>query len=238
MLISGLLKTTLLDYPEHVAATVFLGGCNMRCPFCHNASLIFSPVQTYTQEELLAFFKKRADILDGVCITGGEPTIHPELPAFLKTIKDLGYLIKLDTNGSNPSMLSSLISQALIDYVAMDVKLPLEEYKKSLGYSGEEKELSQSLALLKSNIIPYELRTTVVQELHSPALIHTMGNQLKGACKLYLQNFVDSGDIICSDLHPVSEETLKEYQQILQNYVPATYIRGEQSSASSSTGRT
>ena len=238
MLISGLLKTTLLDYPEHVATTVFLGGCNMRCPFCHNASLIFSPVQTYTQEELLAFLKKRAGILDGVCITGGEPTIHPELPAFLKTIKDLGYLIKLDTNGSNPSMLSSLISQELIDYVAMDVKLPLEEYKKSLGYSGEEKELSKSLALLKSNIIPYELRTTVVEELHSPELIHAMGNEVKGACKLYLQNFVDSGDIICSKLHPVSEKTLREYQQILQNYVPATYIRGEQSSSNSSTLRT
>ncbi|MDE6312025.1 MAG: anaerobic ribonucleoside-triphosphate reductase activating protein [Lachnospiraceae bacterium] len=237
MMISGLLKTTLLDYPEHVAATVFLGGCNMCCPFCHNASLVFSPMENYTQEELLTFLKKRAGILEGVCISGGEPTIHPELPSLAKSIKDLGYKVKLDTNGSNPKMLSRLISQKLIDYVAMDVKVPFKEYKKLLGYSGKESCLYESLSLLKSHVIPYELRTTLVQEVHSPELIHAMGFELIGAAKLYLQNYVDTGDIIGSNLHAVSEKNLREYAEILQGYVPATYIRGEQSSSNNSTKR-
>ena len=238
MLISGLLKTTLLDYPEHVAATVFLGGCNMCCPFCHNSSLVFSPESAYTLEELMHFLKKRARILEGVCITGGEPTIYPELPEFLKPIKDLGYSIKLDTNGTNPEMISSLVSQHLIDYVAMDVKLPFHEYKTQLGYSGSEKVLIESLHLLLSDIIPYELRTTVVKELHTPKRIHAMGEELKGAGKLYLQNFIDSGSVIKPNLHSVSENTLREYQDILKAYIPNTYIRGEQSSSGSSTSRT
>lgn len=227
MVISGLLKTTLLDYPGHVAATVFLGGCNMRCPFCHNASLITSPKADYSMDEIFSFLKKRQGILEGVCVSGGEPTLQKQLPDFIREIKQLGYLVKLDTNGSNPSMLALLIEEKLIDFVAMDVKTSLKNYELCCGCLVDTAAICDSIALLKSGVIPYEFRTTVVSELHSLQDMEELGILLQGAETLFLQNFVDSPQVPTANLHPVSLSTLNEYQAVLQNYVPNTRIRGE-----------
>lgn len=228
MIISGLIKTTLLDYPAHVAATIFLGGCNLRCPFCHNSSFLEHPVEEYTLEELFAFLKKRQGILDGVCISGGEPTLNPELPEFIKKIRDLGYLIKLDTNGTNPDMLESLMENHLLDYVAMDVKSSFHEYKKCCGCSLNLSAISRSISILLEGRIPYEFRTTVVKELHTAAAMNNMGQLLKGADQLFLQGFVNSDGVAVKGLHAPSLDQLKEYKEILQHYVSNVFIRGNE----------
>ena len=226
MIISGLIKTTLLDYPSHVAATIFLGGCNLRCPFCHNSSFLEHPVEEYTLEELFAFLKKRQGILDGVCISGGEPTFNPELPEFIKKIRDLGYLIKLDTNGTNPDMLEILMENYLLDYVAMDIKSSLDEYEKCCGCSVNLSAILRSISILLEGRIPYEFRTTVVKELHTAAAMKNMGQLLKGADQLFLQSFVNSDGVTVKDLHAPSLDQLKEYKEILQHYVSNVFIRG------------
>ena len=226
MIISGLVKTTLLDYPSHVAATIFLGGCNLRCPFCHNSSFLEHPVEEYTLEELFAFLKKRHGILDGVCISGGEPTLNPELPEFIKKIRDLGYLIKLDTNGTNPDMLEILMENYLLDYVAMDIKSSLDEYEKCCGCSVNLSAILRSISILLEGRIPYEFRTTVVKELHTAAAMKNMGQLLKGADQLFLQSFVNSDGVTVKDLHAPSLDQLKEYKEILQHYVSNVFIRG------------
>lgn len=226
MIISGLVKTTLLDYPSHVAATIFLGGCNLRCPFCHNSSFLEHPVEEYTLEELFAFLKKRQGILDGVCISGGEPTLNPELPEFIKKIRDLGYLIKLDTNGTNPDMLEILMENYLLDYVAMDIKSSLDEYEKCCGCSVNLSAILRSISILLEGRIPYEFRTTVVKELHTAAAMKNMGQLLKGADQLFLQSFVNSNGVTVKDLHAPSLDQLKEYKEILQHYVSNVFIRG------------
>ena len=226
MIISGLVKTTLLDYPSHVAATIFLGGCNLRCPFCHNSSFLEHPVEEYTLEELFAFLKKRQGILDGVCISGGEPTLNPELPEFIKKIRDLGYLIKLDTNGTNPDMLEILMENYLLDYVAMDIKSSLDKYEKCCGCSVNLSAILRSISILLEGRIPYEFRTTVVKELHTAAAMKNMGQLLKGADQLFLQSFVNSDGVTVKDLHAPSLDQLKEYKEILQHYVSNVFIRG------------
>lgn len=226
MIISGLVKTTLLDYPSHVAATIFLGGCNLRCPFCHNSSFLEHPMEEYTLEELFAFLKKRQGILDGVCISGGEPTLNPELPEFIKKIRDLGYLIKLDTNGTNPDMLEILMENYLLDYVAMDIKSSLDEYEKCCGCSVNLSAILRSISILLEGRIPYEFRTTVVKELHTAAAMKNMGQLLKGADQLFLQSFVNSDGVTVKDLHAPSLDQLKEYKEILQHYVSNVFIRG------------
>lgn len=237
MVISGLVKTTLLDYPGYVAATVFLGGCNMRCPFCHNASLITSPEESYSIDEIFSFLRKRQGILDGVCVSGGEPTLQKDLPDFIREIKQLGYLVKLDTNGSNPSMLHLLIQEKLIDYVAMDIKSSLTNYELCCGCQVDTAAICHSINLLKSGIIAYEFRTTLVSELHQLQDIKELGILLQGAETLFLQNFVNSPQVPTANLHPVSSVTINEYKRILQNYVPNTFLRGESYSPSSSTER-
>ena len=163
MKIGGLQKMTLLDYPGKVACTVFLAGCNYRCPFCHNSGLLEAAPEEITPEALLTFLEKRKGLLDGVCITGGEPTLQPELPQLLERIKALGYLVKLDTNGSNPAMLGMLLAQGLVDYVAMDVKNCPERYAETAGLPNLEIDrIEQSLTYLLSGVVDYELRTTVV----------------------------------------------------------------------------
>lgn len=227
MNIAGLLKTTLLDYPEHVAATVFLGGCNMLCPFCHNAELIGNPEELYTKESFLQFLKKRKGILDGVCISGGEPTIHLTLPDFIMDIKSLGYLVKLDTNGTNPAMLRQLIKENRIDYIAMDVKSGISSYPMCCGCRISMDSILQSIALLKEHRIPYEFRTTVVNELHSQKDMIEIGKMLQGDSKYFLQSFVPTQQVPVDYFHAPSMEQLKEYQLLLQTYVPNTFIRGE-----------
>ena len=176
MKIAGLQKMTLLDYPGKVACTVFLSGCNYRCPFCHNSGLLENAPEAVTPEGLLEFLKKRRGMLDGVCITGGEPTLQKELPELLEAIKALGYPVKLDTNGSNPAMLEDLLNRGLVDYVAMDVKNCPERYGETVGipnFSLEKTE--QSLRLLLSGHTDYELRTTCVEEFHGEEEVRAMG---------------------------------------------------------------
>lgn len=220
MLISGLNKTTLLDYPGRVAATVFTGGCNFRCPFCHNGGLVLSPLtqEHYTEEDILNFLKKRKNILSGVCITGGEPTIQQDLPDFIQKIKKLGLAIKLDTNGSHPHMLEELIAKKQIDYVAMDIKNALGKYAWTAGCIDEpscyspmeiskdtemrkqdkflEKSILQSVELLKNSSIPYEFRTTVVKEFHTLEDLQEICVWIAGSPAYYLQQFEDSGQLI------------------------------------------
>lgn len=226
MKIAGLQKTTLLDYPEHVAATLFLGGCNMRCPFCHNSELIENPEELYTKETIFHFLEKRKGILDGVCISGGEPTIHSDLPDFINDIKSLGYLIKLDTNGTNPTMLRQLIEHCSIDYVAMDIKSGLSSYPAACGCDISTDSVLESISILKEECISYEFRTTVVPELHKRMDMLQIGEMLQGNSNYFLQSFLPSAQVMAGYFHSPSIELLKEYQQLVRRFLPNTFIRG------------
>ena len=230
MIISGLQKTTLLDYPNRVAATIFLGGCNMRCPFCHNNSILDSEhlISSFDSKQILTFLKKRQGILDGVCISGGEPTLQRDLPEFLSEIKSLGYDIKLDSNGSKPKVLQFLIENKLIDYIAMDVKGPLTSYAQFCGGKFTDNQaIFDSIALLKSNVIPYEFRTTVAKGLHSMEDIASLGRLLEHSQSLYLQNFIFSKDVPDKTLESFSIEELHQMKAVLEPFISHVLIRGE-----------
>lgn len=195
MLIRGLSKTTLLDYPEHVAATVFTGGCNFRCPFCHNGDLVLEPSiqNVYSEEEVISFLRKRRNVLKGVCVTGGEPTLQADLPFFLEKIKKLGYKIKLDTNGYQPGVLRSLLNDGLLDYVAMDIKNTKEKYGLTVGVKNfDVSKIDESIDLLAGAEIPYEFRTTVIKELHNTEDILAIGKWVEGCPHYYLQTYKEN----------------------------------------------
>ncbi len=203
MQIYGLNKTTLLDYPGHVAATVFTGGCNFRCPFCQNGGLVLQPQKQapVSEEELFAFLDKRKGILQGVCVTGGEPTLQQDLPDFLARVKEAGYLVKLDTNGYLPEVLERILAQGLADYVAMDIKASKENYARAVGYAGPKgsfrlDSVEKSVELLKESGIEYEFRTTVVKGIHCPEEFEEIGKWLSGAKAYYLQSFQDSEELL------------------------------------------
>lgn len=234
MKIAGLQKMTLLDYPGKVACTVFLQGCNYRCPFCHNSGLLWGePEDAISREELLAFLKKRAGLLDAVCVTGGEPTLQRELPRLLEEIKALGYLVKLDTNGSNPAMLQTLLEQGLVDYVAMDVKNCPGRYGETVGVPDIplEKE-TRSLKLLLSGSVDYELRTTCVEEFHTPEDAAAMGAWLESLVpgvkpgKMFLQCFVDRDSVLRSGLHAPGREKLDKMRKALEPHCLSVSLRG------------
>lgn len=225
MRIGGLQKLTLLDFPQKVACTVFLTGCNFRCPFCHNTPLL-EVHEAISEDELFSFLKKRQGMLDGVAITGGEPLIYADIAPLLQKIKDMGYAIKLDTNGSFPERLRSLIDARLVDYVAMDIKNSPEKYELTAGAKGILPAVQESVALLKSEAIPYEFRTTVVDELHEPEDFHAIGKWLEGANAYYLQGFVDSGHILAEGLHAASDEKMANCLAIAGRYISNTHIRG------------
>ncbi len=228
MNIQGLLKTTLLDYPGCVAATVFMGGCNMRCPFCHNMNIVTSDeLPAYTQEDVLAFLKTRAGILDGVCITGGEPTLYSDLPSFIKRIRDLGFKVKLDTNGTNPDMLTSLIDEGLLDHVAMDIKSSLSSYDKASGTAGIKLEpIKRSIDILMKGKCEYEFRTTCVREFLDAKTVTQIGELLKGASAYYLQGFVMSDCVPDKTLHPIPKDELLEYRNELLKSIRRVELRG------------
>jgi pyruvate formate lyase activating enzyme len=229
MQIHGFNKTTLLDYPKHLASTIFLGGCNMRCPFCHNSSLVLHPasVPTIPAEEVIAYLTKRKGILEGVCITGGEPTIYPDLIELIKEIKGLGLKVKLDTNGSNPSVLKSLVEDQLIDYVAMDIKNSKENYGLSIGINNYNvSKINESITYLLSSSIDYEFRTTIVKEHHTEEDILSIGQWIKGAKAYYLQSYKDSGEILSPGLSSHTKETLLHFVKLLTPYVPNVKLRG------------
>lgn len=225
MRIGGLQKLTLLDFPGHVACTVFLQGCNFRCPFCHNTSLVMG-TEEISEDEVLHFLKTRQGLLDGVAVTGGEPLLSAGLPDFLRKIKALGFMIKLDTNGSLPEKLRALIDENLVDYVAMDIKNSPEKYSQTAGADGMLDAVKESVSILMNGTVPYEFRTTVVDELHEPSDFHAIGEWLKGAKQYFLQGFVDSGYILCPDLHAASKEKTEQCLAIAGQYIPDTKIRG------------
>lgn len=230
MYIYGFLKSTLLDYPGHLAATIFLGMCNFRCPFCHNGGLVLNPKQLklIPKDEVLAYLNKRAGILEGVCITGGEPTLSNDLPLLLSEIKSMGYHVKLDTNGSNPKMLESLLKSSLIDYIAMDIKNSPGKYAATCGLLDiDMNNIQASVNLIRESGIDYEFRTTIVKELHTFGDIEKIGQWLTGSHRCYLQSYQDSPDIISPNLyHAHSKETLNQMVIQLQKYIPNTSLRG------------
>ena len=225
MHIAGLQKMTLLDFPDRVAATVFLPGCNFRCPFCHNSPLL-RPGDQLSEEELFAYLKKRRGLLDGVAVTGGEPLLQPDLGEFLEKIKALGLGVKLDTNGSKPQDLEKLLQKGLIDYIAMDLKNSPRKYEETAGARGILPAVQESVELIRSCGVDYEFRTTVVAELHEAEDFHAIGRWLRGAKAYYLQCFEDSGDILCPGLHPPEKAELEQYLAIARSYIPNTHLRG------------
>lgn len=232
-MICGLQKMTLLDFPGKIACTVFLGGCNFRCPFCHNSELFMGkPEKLMEDEEFFAFLKSRRGLLDGVCVSGGEPTLYKTLPDFLAKIKEMGFLVKLDTNGYRPEVLKALVQQGLVDYVAMDVKNSLAMYAQSVGL--EKMELSsieESLRFLIGGELPYELRTTLVRQLHDAASIQDMGAWLAALVpgrkpkKLFLQSFVDRDTVLFAGLSAPEQEATAGFAKILAPFAEEVTIR-------------
>ena len=229
MIIYGLQKLSLLDYPGKTVCTVFTGGCNFRCPYCHNASLVvgLNEIEPIDYDEFFAFLNKRRNILDGVCITGGEPLMQPDIENFIREIKKIGYSIKLDTNGSFPDKLKRLIDDKLIDYVAMDIKNSPEKYPLTAGVSNLNlHEINSSIEILLADNIDYEFRTTVVRELHSREDFVSLGNWIKGAKRYFIQSFIDSGDILSGTFSSYSKSELEDIKSLMQTFVKETQIRG------------
>lgn len=227
MIFSGFQKLTLLDFPGTVACTLFTQGCNFRCPFCHNASLVTaSALSEYSEKEVLDFLGKRRGILEGVCITGGEPLLCPTLPDFIARVRRLGYKVKLDTNGSFPEALKKLLDKGMLDYVAMDIKNSFEKYPLTAGWEKVSvPDIEKSIDLLMNGTVPYEFRTTVCAELHTPEDITAIAERIRGAERYFLQNFVDSGDVLTPGLSPVKPSLLQCMTQKAQELVPNTSFR-------------
>lgn len=229
MRINGLNKTTLLDYPEHLAATIFTGGCNFCCPFCHNAGLVLGTEKQpmIPEEEVLSFLQKRKGILAGVCITGGEPTLQADLKGFIRKVKEMGYLVKLDTNGYRPDVLEDLLEEGLLDYVAMDIKASVERYPVLTGVKEiDTSVICKSVVLLQNCGISYEFRTTVVKELHSKEDFIRIANWLSGSPLLYLQAYRENENVIQSGYSACTREEMEEYAQILRKTISKVEIRG------------
>ena len=231
MKIHGYNQLTLLDYPGHLACTVFCGHCNFRCPFCHNSSLVLHADEqpVIGEEEIFGHLATRKGVLEGVAITGGEPTLHKDLPDFIQNIKNkTGLAVKLDTNGTNPDMLKMLIDERLIDYVAMDIKASPSHYCFAAGLKEIDMEpIFDSTEILLKSKIEFEFRTTVVDEIHHEEDFRAIGEWIKGAMAYYLQCYKDSGDLIApAGLHAPSREKLEHYREIMLPFVPNTGIRG------------
>ena len=228
MVLKGLQKLTLLDYPGEIAATAFTGGCNFRCPFCHNASLVLPDKfgATLPTEEFFAFLESRRGKLRAVCVSGGEPTMQGDLVEFIKRIKEMGFLVKLDTNGTRPDVLRTLIDGGLLDYVAMDIKNSKARYGDTVGVKNFDiSPVEDSINILRKGNVPFEFRTTVVRELHAVGDFAEIGEWLSGDEKFFLQTFEDSGDLIGTGYSAYSEEEMKSFLKILKGYVPNAALR-------------
>lgn len=229
MNICGYQKTTLLDYPGHVAATIFTGGCNFCCPFCHNSDLVVNSTMSpcISQEEIFAFLKKRKNVLSGICITGGEPTLQTNLSKFIKKVHSLGYKIKLDTNGYRPDVISSLLEDNLLDYIAMDIKAGLSNYAKVSGIPNlDTSKIKESISIIENSGIDYEFRTTVVKELHSRQDFLGISEMLSSSSPYFIQSFKDSGNILTPGLSSCDTDTLNQYLAIVKNKLPFSSLRG------------
>lgn len=232
-MISGLQKMTLLDYPGKVACTVFLSGCNFRCPFCHNSGLLEQAEEEFmSQEELLVFLRKRKGLLDGVCITGGEPTLQAGLKDLAKQIKEEGFLVKLDTNGTRPKVLRELVEEKLVDYVAMDIKNSPKLYGATVGVPGVTlNNIEQSIRLLLSGAVEYEFRTTVMDELHGEDAMTEMGKWLRSldedhpAKRFFLQPYADRESVLAPGMHTPSKEKLHNLAKAIAPFAKNVEIR-------------
>ena len=230
MTIKGLQKTTLLDYPEKLACTIFTAGCNFRCPFCHNASLVLraGEVEEIPEKDLLSYLEKRGGLLDGVCITGGEPLLNPDIEELIVKIRSYGLLVKLDTNGAFPERLESLLDKGLIDYVAMDVKNSDGKYGETvgLGESFDISSVNRSINIIMKKAPDYEFRTTVVRELHELEDLLSIARKLNGAKKYFLQKYVDSGDVLACGYSAYEDAEMIELYESVREILPVTILRG------------
>lgn len=230
MRICGLQKLAMVDYPGKLAATVFTGGCNLRCPFCHNALLVTQLEQnpeSHTAEEILSFLRSRKGLLDGIVLSGGEPLLQQGAADFLQQVKEIGFSVKLDTNGCYPEILKDILDRNLVDYVAMDIKNCREKYPLTVGIpSFDPAPVNESLQLLRASGVDYELRTTVVQEFHTAEDIRKIGEWCIGAPHYFLQNFVDSGNLIASGLHAVQPVVLQSFAEIARPFFGEVGVRG------------
>lgn len=229
MKLAGLQKLTLLDFPGKMACTIFTSGCNLRCPFCHNADLVLPTAEPtlLSVEEILRFLRKRVSILEGVCITGGEPLLQRDLADLLRPIKELGFLVKLDTNGCFPDRLQTLVSQGLVDYVAMDIKNSPEHYPATVGRPDMDlAPIRESVSFLLQDVVPYEFRTTVVKEFHQLEDFRSIGEWIAGAKQYYLQGFLDSGALLQDGLSGYSKEEMESFASLLRQTIPLVEIRG------------
>ena len=228
MKLYGLQKMTLLDFPGKVACTVFLGGCDFRCPFCHNFELVDGTAEpVMTVEELLSFLNKRQGLLDGVAFTGGEPCLQKDLPELLETIKGMGYKIKLDTNGNHPDMREKLLELHLVDYVAMDIKNSPEQYARTVGLKEIDlTNIRRSVCMLLEDRVDYEFRTTVVEQFHEEKDFEAIGQMIQGAKRYFLQAFTDRDSVPFGNLSAPSKEAMLRYAEIAGKYVQDVQIRG------------
>ncbi len=227
--IFGLEKLSLVDYDGFVAATVFTGSCNFRCGFCHNSALVldFNSQPVIHESEIFDYLKKRKGILEGVCITGGEPTLNPDLPEFIGKIKNLGYSVKVDTNGTNPEMVKLLSTEKLADYFAVDIKNDRENYAEIIGLKTfDTKNVEKTVEFLLSGKVKYEFRTTLIAEYHKAENIRKIGEWIKGADKYFMQKFKSGENCIAQGLSPVPTETAKEFAELIRPLVKRVDLRG------------
>lgn len=218
MLIGGIQKTTLVDYPGEVAATIFTIGCNFRCSFCHNPNIVKGISRVIPEKDILSFLRNRKKLLSAVCITGGEPTNQSDLVGFIKKLKHLGYLVKLDTNGNRPELLERLIKNKLVDYLAMDIKAPWRKYEKIIGRKSNLEKIKKSVTIIKKSGLPHEFRSTVLPSLHTPKDIVAMARQVKGADKFFLQQFQTAQNLVNDDFVGANTYTKKELNEIIQEF--------------------
>ena len=227
--IKGFQKLTLLDYPGKVACTVFTGGCNLRCPFCHNAGLVKDPtVQDGLYDEVISYLSKRKGIIDGVCVTGGEPLLQPHLREFLKELKELGYSVKLDTNGSLPERLGEILDENLVDYIAMDIKSSPEGYEKASGSEIPFTTFAKSMELIRNSGVEYEFRTTAAKGIHDISDFEKISWLLHADEQYFIQHFVDSGNLLSDICTPFDGDELKKILEKVKKRVPRAALRGKE----------
>ncbi len=229
MIFHGFQKMTMLDFPGYVACTVFTPGCNFRCPFCHNSLLVtrMNDSEIYTEEDILSYLKKRQGVIDGICISGGEPLIHDDIFDFVRKVKELGFLVKIDTNGSFPEKLQKLIDSGNIDYVAMDIKNCPEKYGETVAISDFDfSPVRKSVQILLENKVQYEFRTTVVKEFHTPQDMVKIGELINGAEKYFIQHFIESEGNIQQGLTPLDREEMENLRLFVSGFVKNAELRG------------
>lgn len=227
MNVQGFQKMTLLDFPGRVAATVFTGGCNLRCPFCHNAGLVRTPNAAQSMEdEVLAYLSRRRGILDGICITGGEPLLQPDLSDFVARVKEMGYLVKLDTNGALPRQLAALLATGMIDYVAMDIKSSPEGYALATGSGIDPAVFAESVEIIKNSGVAHEFRTTAVKGIHSLSDFEAIGRWIGAGEPYFIQGFVDSHNLIGTGCEAFDAEETEALLLAVRKYIPEARVRG------------